>query len=176
MDETLVHCSIEAIDNELYISAIDTSTTEWLLSFPKVREVLQLMISEHQTSHITKRSVSLRRDSLNINNFDEMIDKSLFISKVLDEHLSIPWLQLSQKYQLDDLVISSIGLPRLEGEIDDFPIRIAVNQSKVIELSIRIDLSQACSKDLEICGNQSSLEVANPVYEFEELNHIVSIG
>ena len=166
----------EAIDRELYISAIDVPSAKWLLSFSKVKDVLKLMLEEHQTSYITKRSVSLRRDGLDIKNFDEMIEKSLFISKVFDELLTAPWVYLSQKYQFDELIISSLGLPRVEGVINDFPIRVAINQSKSIELSIRIDLSQACSKDLEICGKQSTLEVQNPVEGYEELNNIVTIG
>ena len=176
LPHTTIVIGHETIDKKLFIAAHDVHTSKWLLSFGPIKEVLKMILDEHLTSRIEGRSIYLRREGLSTNNFQEMIDKATFMATIIDDHLMLSWKQLIQRFNLDPIMIDSNGLPRVQGTIEDFPIRLSLNQNPEIMLNIRVDLTQSCPKDVEMCGHKSDAVIAYPIDYFEEVQKIARLG
>ena len=167
---------IEKFDNNLYIAAIDVPTAKWFIASAKARAVMNKMLKEHSTSKILGRSVMLRRNGYHVRKFDEALIEGFQMAEALDEQLLSAWKQCQSAFNMQNPIIDANGYPRIEGKVDEFAVRAAVNQGEHAILSVRVELGPHCSKDLELCGLQSDRMISRSPMTVEGLDDQMVIG
>ena len=112
------------LDPSLIALTQDEDATRYLLSHPEVREALTAFVDAHPLSRVNNRMVSLRKIGIAPNDFDDWVDKVLFLTTTLDNCVNRAWETLADKYTLRLRPPDRNGYPALRGKIDGQQVQI----------------------------------------------------
>lgn len=144
----------ESLDPKLIGLTVDPASTKTLLAHPEVQESLLAMVDGHPLCRVNNRNVILRTVGLSTDDFDDWVDKILFLATTLDNSVNRSWEELADKYTLRMRPPDRNGYPSLRGKVNGLNIKISINLASGLTTYLRVSLGPDFPHDLTLIGSQ----------------------
>ncbi|MGC6506888.1 MAG: hypothetical protein ACON4U_00655 [Myxococcota bacterium] len=144
----------DELDPHLMALTQDPDATRYLMSHTEVRDALTALIDAHPLSRINNRMVSLRKIGIQTDDFDDWVDKVLYLVTTLDNCVNRAWESLADKYTLKLRPPDRNGYPALRGKIDGHQIKINLITADGLSTYIRVSLGSEFPHDLTLIGSE----------------------
>jgi hypothetical protein len=144
------------LDPSLFALAQDLDATEYLFSHQEILEALTALSDAHPLSKVNNRIVSLRKIGIDPDDFDDWVDKALFLATTIDSCVNRAWETVAEKFTLRLRPPDRNGFPALHGKIDGHQIKISITTGSGLTTYVRISLGVEFPHDLTLVGKEYS--------------------
>jgi hypothetical protein len=141
-----------SLDDSLCLETKDVKTTEWVITQNEYRDIFEQFIDQHPLNRIEQKTVVLRKESLSIEEFENLISNALDLAEKLDNTTIKSWKAQAEARNWELRPKNKGGHPSLKGVIGDMAIKIHVQDNYNPYMEMQIEFPVRFPKDVRMEG------------------------
>ena len=141
-----------SLNDALSLETRDVRTTNWVIAQNEYQDVFEQLVGRHPFDRIEQRTVVVRGDGIDIEDFSSLISRALSMAESLDTITVAHWKKHAESHNWDLRSKNRGGHPSLKGVTNELNVKVVVQDNYNPFIEMHFELPMRFPKDFQLAG------------------------